>query len=93
LGVIAYTLIRTSRHKIKELANRIEKLLFVKEVTPVYGEYDIVIKTETESIRELNLFIYNHLRTMPGITMTTTMITAKIDKTSVENSSSSQVSG
>jgi len=60
--------------------NKINKLQFVKEVTPVYGEYDIIVKTETESIKELTTFIYNQLRTMPGLTMTTTMITAKITK-------------
>jgi len=52
----------------------------VKEVTPVYGEYDMIVKTETESIKELTLFIYNQLRTISGLTMTTTMITAKTNK-------------
>lgn len=65
---------------MQELMNEIEKLKFVKEVTPVYGEYDIIVKTETESIKELTLFIYNKLRRISGLTMTTTMITAKINK-------------
>jgi DNA-binding Lrp family transcriptional regulator len=60
--------------------NKINKLQFVKEVTPVYGEYDIIVETETKTIKELTLFIYNKLRTIPGLTMTTTMITAKINK-------------
>lgn len=80
MGVIAYTLVRTGHHEAKELMNKIAKLQFVKEVTPVYGEYDIIVKTETKTIRELTLFVYNKLRTISGLTMTTTMITAKIDK-------------
>lgn len=80
MGVIAYTLVRTGHHEVKELMNKIRKLQFVKEVTPVYGEYDIIVKTETKTIRELTLFVYNKLRTISGLTMTTTMITAKIDK-------------
>jgi len=80
LGVIAYTLVRTEHRKVKELMNRINKLQSVKEITPVYGEYDIIVKTETKSIKELTLFIYNKLRTIPGLTMTTTMITARIRK-------------
>jgi len=80
LGVIAYTLVRTEHRKVKELMNKINKLQFVKEVTPVYGEYDIIVETETKTIKELTLFIYNKLRTIPGLTMTTTMITAKINK-------------
>lgn len=80
MGVIAYTLVRTGHRKVKELMNKINKLQFVTEVTPVYGEYDIIVKTETESIKELTIFIYNQLRTVPDLTMTTTMITAKINK-------------
>ena len=80
MGVIAYTLVRTGHHEVNELMNRIGKLQFVKEVTPVYGEYDIIVKTETKTIRELTLIVYNKLRTISGLTMTTTMIRAKIDK-------------
>jgi anthranilate phosphoribosyltransferase len=58
-----------------------EKLKFVKEITPVYGEYDMIVKTETETIKELTVFIYNRLRTIPVLTMTTTMITTKKQKT------------
>ena len=80
MGITAYTLVRTDHRAIKKLVNRIGKLQFVKEVTPVYGEYDMIVKTETESIKELTLFIYNQLRTISGLTMTTTMITAKMHK-------------
>ncbi len=73
--VTAYTLVRTDRSKLGKLISKISKLRFVEEVTPVYGEYDIVIKTETNSIEELNFFIYNELRKISGLTATTTMIT------------------
>ncbi len=73
--VSAYTLIRTKRPKLEVLIAKIKKLRFVKEVTPVYGEYDIVVNTETNSIEELNHFIYNELRKIIGLTKTTTMIT------------------
>lgn len=78
MGVIAYTLVRTEHRKVNELMKKINKLQSVKEVTPVYGEYDIIVKTETKSIKELTIFIYSQLRIIPGLTMTTTMITAKI---------------
>lgn len=47
---------------------------FVEEVSPVYGEYDIIVKTKTNSIEELNFFIYNKLRKIRGLVATTTMI-------------------
>jgi anthranilate phosphoribosyltransferase len=78
LGVVAYTLVRTNHHEVQELVNEIKKLQFIEEITPVYGEYDIVVKTETNSIKELTLFVYNKLRLIPGLTATKTMITAKI---------------
>ena len=73
--VSAYTLIRTEHSKRDELVNKIKKLKLVKEVASVYGEYDIVVKTETNSIEELTLFIYNELRKIRGLATTTTMIT------------------
>ena len=75
--VSAYTLMRVEHSKLEKLAANIKKMRFVKEVTPVYGEYDIIVKTETNSIEELNLFIYNELRKIRGLTATTTMITLR----------------
>jgi len=73
--VSAYTLIRTKHYKRDQLVNKIKKLRHVKEVVSVYGEYDIVVRTETDSLEELTLFIYNKLRKIRGLTATTTMIT------------------
>jgi DNA-binding Lrp family transcriptional regulator len=73
--VSAYTLIRTEHSKRDELVDKIKKLRFVKEVASVYGEYDIVVRTETNSIEELTLLIYNKLRKIRGLATTTTMIT------------------
>ena len=80
LGVIAYTLIRAERRRVKELTGQINKFKFVVEAIPVYGEYDLIVKTKTDSMKELNSLIYNRLRTISGVLMTTTMITADIDK-------------
>jgi DNA-binding Lrp family transcriptional regulator len=75
--VSAYTLIRTDHSKRDELVSKINKLRFVKEVASVYGEYDIVVRTETNSIEELTLFIYDELRRISGLATTTTMITLR----------------
>jgi len=75
--ISAYTLIRTENSKREKLVDKIKKLRFVKDVVLVYGEYDIVVKTETDSIEELNFFTYNELRKIRGLTATTTMITSR----------------
>ncbi len=80
LTVVAYTLIRAEHQRVKELMDKLRKFRFVKEVTPVYGEYNMIVKTETDSIDELNLFVYNELRRTTDIAMTTTMITASINE-------------
>lgn len=78
--ISAYTLVRVETRKNVGVFNTIRKLPAVKEVTPVYGEYDLLVKSETKTLEELDSFIYNSLRTISGIKMTTTMIVAKIEK-------------
>ena len=78
--VSAFTLIRVESNKNMKVYEKLRKISIIKEVTLVYGEYDIVIKTETRNIEELNDFVYNVLRKISDITMTTTMITAKLER-------------
>ncbi len=75
--ISAFTLVKVSVQKNLGIFKQVKKLQTVKEATLVYGEYDIIIKTNTSNIEELNIFIYNTLRKIPHITMTTTMIVAK----------------
>jgi len=54
-----------------------EKLLAmpeVKEAYVVYGEYDLVVKVETDTLKDLDQFITEKIRRMPEIQMTSTMI-------------------
>ena len=50
----------------------------VKDARLVYGEYDIILKTTTTSMKELNQFTYNLVRKVQFVTKTTTMIVARI---------------
>ncbi len=76
--ISAFTLVRVSPEKGVHVFEKIKKLPMTKVATLVYGKYDIILKTRTESMRELNKFIYNVLRKIPHITMTTTMIVAHL---------------
>ncbi len=78
--IIAYTLAKVSPNESMVVNKMIEKLPPMLEVVLVYGEYDILMKTKTKSIKELNGFIYDILRRIPHIVMTTTMIVANIPK-------------
>jgi DNA-binding Lrp family transcriptional regulator len=78
--ISAFTLIKVTSQRKVQVFKKIKKLPMLKDITLVYGEYDLIIRTSTKNIEELNRFIYNVLRKIPQITMTTTMIVAKIPK-------------
>lgn len=75
--ISAFTLVKVSPEKNIQVFKKIKKLQMIKEATLVYGEYDIILKTITKDLQELNKFIYNVLRRIPYINMTTTMIVAR----------------
>ena len=78
--ISAFTLVRVSPDENVHVFKKIKNLPMIEEATMVYGEYDIIMKTRTKNMKELNRFIYNVLRKFPQITMTTTMIVARIPK-------------
>jgi anthranilate phosphoribosyltransferase len=49
----------------------------VKDIILTYGEYDLIIRVESNSLEDLDDFIFNKLRTTEGIESTTTLIEAK----------------
>lgn len=78
--ISAFTLVKVVPHRNVQVFKKIKRLPTIEEATLVYGEYDIILKTNTKSIEELNRFIYNIVRKTPSITTTTTMIVAHIPK-------------
>jgi DNA-binding Lrp family transcriptional regulator len=78
--ISAFTLVKVVPHRNVQVFKKIKKLQTIEEATLVYGKYDIILKTHTKSIEELNRFIYSIVRKTPSITTTTTMIVAHIPK-------------
>jgi len=72
--VRAYCLVRAKTDRIREAYGKIIVLAEVKEVVPVYGEYDLIVKVETDDFRSLDRFVYNSLREIPEVETTTTMV-------------------
>jgi len=46
-------------------------------VIMTYGEYDLIVRIEVDSLDELDFFIFNKLRAIEGVEATTTLIAAK----------------
>ncbi len=75
--VPSYTLVRVLPAKDKEVYTRVHAFQEVKEVILTYGEYDLIIRVESESLEDLDHFIFNKLRTTDGVEATTTLLEAK----------------
>ncbi|MCW4049170.1 MAG: Lrp/AsnC ligand binding domain-containing protein [Candidatus Bathyarchaeota archaeon] len=78
----SYTLARVQPAKDKIVFNKIKKLSEVEEVITTYGEYDLIIKVEVQTLDDLDQFVFHKLRTIEGIEATTTLISARIPQTS-----------
>ena len=72
--VTAFILATTKPGKEKEALVSVEHLNEIKKAYTVYGDYDLVLQTETKDIDGLNNFLLKKLREIPTISATTTMI-------------------
>ena len=75
--VTSYTLARVEPTKDNIVYDKINGLPEVKEVITTYGEYDMIIKVEVESLDALDNFVFSKLRAIEGIESTTTLISAR----------------
>ncbi len=74
--VTSYTLARVKPAKDVEIYKIIKELPCVTEVITTYGEFDLIIKIEVDSLSSLDDFVFNKLRVIEGIESTTTLISA-----------------
>jgi len=63
--------------KDEEVFAKIEKLKQIREANATYGAFDLVVKVEFKSIEELDRFIFEEIRRIPGVSETSSMIVAK----------------
>lgn len=78
--VTSYTLARVEPAKDTAVYNEVKKLSQVKEVITTYGEYDLIIKVEVDTLAELDSFVFHKLRVIEGVESTTTLINAAFPK-------------
>ena len=78
--ITSYTLARVLPAKDEEVFRKVKTYPEVKEIVLTYGEYDLIIKVESNSLEELDRFIFNKLRMTDGVNATTTLIEARPSK-------------
>ncbi len=77
MAVLAYVLVTLNPGTEKDILKKIAYLNEVTKVSMMYGEYDAIIKVNTESLDQLNEFLTDKLRVLPDIFQTATLIVAK----------------
>lgn len=78
--ITSYTLVRVLPAKDLEVYTTVKNYAEIKEIVLTYGEYDLILKVESNSLEDLDSFIFHKLRTTDGVEATTTLIEARPPK-------------
>ncbi len=76
--VQAYILIKVEAGRDAEVHKEIAQLSNIEKVNATYGIYDLIIEVELSKIEELDVFVFNKLRKVPGVKETATLIISKV---------------
>ena len=52
---------------------KLKKMKEIKEVTPLFGEYDVIVKIELKNFDEIGDIVINKIRTIKGVVKTKTL--------------------
>ncbi len=72
--ITAFILITTKAGKEREVKDTLDEFSQVKEVEVVYGDFDLIAKIEAKNMDELNSLIFNKIRTISNISITSTLV-------------------
>jgi DNA-binding Lrp family transcriptional regulator len=71
---IAYVLAKVQAGKDKEVLKELKEVRGVRQATPTYGVYDLHVEVSFDTMEELDKFIFDKIRRVPGINETVTLI-------------------
>jgi len=74
IGFILVTVAPAHEH---EVYNKLSKLSEITEVYPLFGAYDLIAKIETDDFDTLGAIVVNKIRSIEGVTFTTTFTETK----------------
>ena len=70
---IGYVLISTDPKKELEAYNKIKELPDIIELHPLFGDYDLIAKMETEDFNAIGKIVVEDIRTISGVIDTKTL--------------------
>ena len=74
---IGFVLISAAPAHEHELYNKLSKLSEIIELHPLFGEYDLIAKIETENFDKLGYIVVNKIRSIRGVIDTKTLTGTK----------------
>ncbi|MEM4259783.1 MAG: Lrp/AsnC ligand binding domain-containing protein [Candidatus Woesearchaeota archaeon] len=75
--MLAYILITLEDANEKKILESITKNKEVREAHILFGEWDIIIKVEIENAEDLARFVMEKIRSIKGVKLTSTLISAR----------------
>ncbi len=75
--MISFILISLDKPREQEIYDILASYKEVKEVKILFGEWDMIVRVETENPGALSSFVIDKVRSIKGIRLTSTLIAAK----------------
>ena len=75
--ILAYILAKLEAGNESEILDQLKEISGLKRASLTYGLYDICIEAQVETMEELDSFIFNRIRKIPGIHETVTLVTSR----------------
>jgi DNA-binding Lrp family transcriptional regulator len=75
-----YMLIVTKYGRKRDVSNKLLKYDIIQNVHELYGQFDIIISIKADTMREVEDFIANNIRTMKDIERTETLVVSDVPK-------------
>lgn len=75
---VAYILAKVEAGKDQEVLREVKTIPGVKQATPTYGVYDLHVEVSFETMEELDKFIFDGIRRIPGIKETVTLTALRV---------------
>ena len=77
MAVLAYVLLKVSSGTEREVCQKLIEFDDVTQADIIFGEYDVIAKTQTDSLDKLEEFISLKIRNVPNVLVTSTMIVSR----------------
>ncbi|MGA1819707.1 MAG: Lrp/AsnC ligand binding domain-containing protein [Thermoplasmatota archaeon] len=76
--MVGFIFIKTESKKEVKTFRALKMLKEITELTPLFGEFDLLAKVEARDFNELSVIVLKKIRSIPGVVETRTLPGVKI---------------